>query len=179
MGGCSAFGCSNRSPEFKLYGYPTDPARRDLWALKTKRDGFVPRPHNHKLCQVIIQRFRELSYGYFCDNWCRTECGEKANYILEKTLQVLENVFFKLIQPFHIFLRFTLKQHVSTHRQLGSCAWRMMLYQLSSPSQLKQQKESHPRNERQPSNFIWFSQRWFHWITHTVKDHHLKVDWWH
>ncbi|XP_023219419.1 THAP domain-containing protein 4-like [Centruroides sculpturatus] len=37
MPGCSAVNCSNRAPKFKLHRFPSDEARKKIWAIKVNR----------------------------------------------------------------------------------------------------------------------------------------------
>lgn len=52
MPGCSAVDCANSTANgFKLYRFPKDPLRRKEWAVKVKRDKWVPND-NSKLCEA-------------------------------------------------------------------------------------------------------------------------------
>jgi len=55
MPGCSAVDCANSTANgFKLYRFPKQPSRRKEWAIKVKRDQWVPNDHT-KLCEVHFE----------------------------------------------------------------------------------------------------------------------------
>ncbi|XP_071818380.1 uncharacterized protein [Apostichopus japonicus] len=52
MGGCSALRCTNRSEKgFKMFKYPSDPARRKVWEDKVNREGWTS-SRSSCLCEV-------------------------------------------------------------------------------------------------------------------------------
>ena len=54
MPACSAYGCTNRSTQFKMYRFPADPERTKLWLVKTKRDQWEPN-QNSRLCETHFE----------------------------------------------------------------------------------------------------------------------------
>jgi hypothetical protein len=53
MPNCSAINCSKSPADgIRLFRFPRDPDRRKLWAVNTRRDGFIP-SDNHCLCEVL------------------------------------------------------------------------------------------------------------------------------
>ena len=49
---CSAWGCSNNSNTFKLYGFPFDRKRLEAWEGNVNREGWKTKPGISKLCEV-------------------------------------------------------------------------------------------------------------------------------
>ena len=53
MPGCCAWGCKNNDRKgFRLFGFPADKERRQLWENKVNRAGWKPKAGSSKLCQV-------------------------------------------------------------------------------------------------------------------------------
>ena len=58
---CSAWGCSNNSNKFQLYGFPFNKKRLAAWESNVNREGWKAKPGISKLCEVgvdIILRSR-------------------------------------------------------------------------------------------------------------------------
>uniref|UniRef100_UPI00359026EF zinc finger protein 765-like n=1 Tax=Myxine glutinosa TaxID=7769 RepID=UPI00359026EF len=50
MTGCSAFGCSNQSGKYKMYRFPSDKVRRQIWEAKVRRKSWKA-IDSSRLCQ--------------------------------------------------------------------------------------------------------------------------------
>ena len=77
---CSAWGCSNNSNTFKLYGFPFDRKILEAWEGNVNCEGWKAKPGISKLCEVgdnIILRSRSRRHLFPYDAY--RSCNDISN----------------------------------------------------------------------------------------------------